>query len=333
MPHPETRRLINAWLKYHGIRPSTVSTTHGGGWLTVTDVLVSQANQLLGASYQLYRNLNTSDTTIRTVSYALPMVLHKHIQMVAPTTYFSSKRVTPQTPLKRSLETAPAPAQSRSGNLETALASRADEVWPDFLYWLYETETYIPSATENNRLAILGLQGQFPSQPDLNMFMELSEEPPTLLHTVPVYGGVNDPNNPRTSMQANTDVQYAAAMAFSTPLIFYSIGGDLAVDAFLPWFANVLDPRQPYIPSTISISYGDYEPNVPEEYAQNVCYLFMHLGSRGVTVLVASGSEGVGPRDCRDDNGNIKFVPEFPSSCTCGVLSPFQSPSTRQSLE
>lgn len=30
--------------------------THGGAWLKVTDVLVSQANELLGASYQLYQH-------------------------------------------------------------------------------------------------------------------------------------------------------------------------------------------------------------------------------------------------------------------------------------
>ena len=321
MPHPDTHQLINAWLEYHDIQPSSVSKTHGGGWLTITDVLVSQANQLLGASYQLYRNLNTSDTTIRTVSYALPAVLHKHIQMVAPTTYFPSKRMNPQTPLKRSLEAAPAQAQSRSGNLATALASRADEVWPVWLYWLYGTEEYVPTATAQNTLAVLGLQDQFPSPQDFALLTEMYREIPTTFTVRYVNGGANNPNNP--SKQANVDTQYAQAMAFSTPLIFYNIGGDLADDAFLPWFAIVLDPTEPHISPTISISYGDYEPNVPEEYAQVVCHLFMRLGSRGVTVLVASGSEGVGPKNCKDDDGNTKFVPEFPSSCACGVLSPF----------
>ena len=321
MPHPDTRQLINAWLKYHGIRPSSVSTTHGGGWLTVTDVLISQANQLLGASYQLYRNSKTSDTIIRTVSYALPAVLHKHIQTVAPTTYFTSKRVTRQTPRKRSLGGAPAQAQSESGNLVTAMASRAVEVWPEFLKWLYETETYEPLATAQNKLAVLGLQDQFMSQGDLNVFLEFFERVPTLEVTVvQINNGVTSEDD--YAKEANTDIQYAAIMAYPTPLTFYSVGGDLAEDAFLRWFYKILDPRQPNIPQTIIISYGDYEENFSWEYADSVCYLFMHLGARGVSVLVASGSDGVGPDDCRDDQGNIKFLPEFPSSCTCGVLSP-----------
>jgi tripeptidyl-peptidase-1 len=68
-PNPDTLELIHAWLEYHGIRSSSISTTHGGGWLTVADMLVSQANKLLGASYQLYRNSKTNDTIVRTVGY------------------------------------------------------------------------------------------------------------------------------------------------------------------------------------------------------------------------------------------------------------------------
>ena len=320
MPHPDTRQLINAWLKYHGIRPSSISTTHGGGWLTVTDVLVSKADQLLDASYRVYRNSETNDTIIRTVGYSLPAALHKHIQTVAPTTYFASKRVTQQLPRRRSPGASPAPAQAQSGSgkLVTALASRADEIWPDFLQWLYETETYVPLATARNELAVLGFQDQFPAQQDLTRFV--SRTGGTAEFTVVrVNNGVIDPNRP--GKQANTDIQYAAAMALSIPIIFYSIGGDLVDDAFLHWFGNILDPGQPNIPQTISMSYGDYEPNLPDDYAWNICLLFIHLGARGISVLVASGSEGVGPRDCRDDDGNIKFVPEFPSSCTCGVLS------------
>lgn len=42
-PGPDKLELIGAWLVHHGIRSSSVSTTHGGAWPTVPDVLVSQA--------------------------------------------------------------------------------------------------------------------------------------------------------------------------------------------------------------------------------------------------------------------------------------------------
>jgi hypothetical protein len=44
-PHPDTLELVNSWVEYHGIPSSSVSTTHGGGWLTFIGVPVSRANE------------------------------------------------------------------------------------------------------------------------------------------------------------------------------------------------------------------------------------------------------------------------------------------------
>ena len=96
-PPPDTLELVCAWFVHHGIRSSSISTTHGGAWPTVTDVLVSQANEL-GTSYRLYRNTKTNEAIIHTVGYALPVVLHSQIQDIAPTTYFISAQVMQQTP-------------------------------------------------------------------------------------------------------------------------------------------------------------------------------------------------------------------------------------------
>ena len=91
-PHPVTLELVGTWLECKGVPPSTISTSHGGGWLTVTGVPVSQANDLLGASYQLYYHAVTNATILRTVSYALPAVLHTHVRTIVPTTAFTSFR-------------------------------------------------------------------------------------------------------------------------------------------------------------------------------------------------------------------------------------------------
>ncbi|SRR6266702_496760 len=74
-PHPETLGLVNSWLKHRGV-PSSISVTPRGGWLTITDVPVSQADNLLGASPRLYWHTGTNETILRTVGYALPALLH-----------------------------------------------------------------------------------------------------------------------------------------------------------------------------------------------------------------------------------------------------------------
>lgn len=49
-----------------------------------------------------------------------------------------------------------------------------------------------------------------------------------------------------------------------------------------------------------------------------MCKLF---AQRGVSDLVPSGDSGVGSGNCGDGSGNNDFIPEFPSTCMCDVLS------------
>ncbi|KAH9054641.1 subtilisin-like protein [Lactarius vividus] len=325
-PHPDTLELVTSWLAHHGVRPSSISMTHGGGWLTVSNVLVSQANDMLGASYQLYRHAKVNETIIRTASYALPDVLHAHIQAVAPTTYFASTRAMRRAPRRRSVGAvaASAEAEAASGNLVTVLSSRAGEVTPSNLRWLYKTFAYVPTAADRNMLGVFGYREQYPSKTDLAMFvthLRSDVQPPSLAtFTVEqVNGGMYDPDNPGS--EANLDVQYASAMAYPTPITFYSIGGiekwsangkPLPGDVDIESLGYLLEKTN--IPQTISISYGTYERNVPLEYARAVCILFAQLGARGVSVLLPAGDDGVG-QNCEDKSGNVRFVPEYPASC------------------
>ncbi|KAH9015224.1 subtilisin-like protein [Lactarius pseudohatsudake] len=327
-PHPDTLELVTSWLAHHGVRPSSISTTRGGAWLTVSNVLVSQADQILGASYQLYRHSKVNDTIIRTVSYALPEVLHAHIQAVAPTTYFASTRTLRQTSHRRSVEAeaALAEAEAVSGKPVTVLSNRDDEVvTPSELRWLYKTFAYVPTAADRNMLGVFGFRGEYPSETDLAVFMthfRSDVRPPSLAtFTVElVNGGGYDPDNPGD--EANLDVQYASAMAYPTPTIFYSIGGlgKWVTNSGEPysgdWWLESLDYllEKTDIPQTISISYGTYERTVPREYTRALCILFAQLGARGVSVLLATGDDGVG-ENCEDDSGNVRFVAEFPASC------------------
>ena len=219
-PHPDTVELVRARLVHHGIRPSSISTTHGGSWLTVTDVPVSQANQLLSASYQLYQNSKTNDTIIRTISYALPKVLHAHIQTVEPTTYFPSTQMR-QTQRRRSI--GDGSAQAGSGKVLTPRL--VPGITPSVLRRLYNASTYAPAAPDKNRIGIFGMNGDYPNQVDLTHFMaEYRSDAIEASFTVEQWnGGRHALHNP--GEWANFGVQYAAAIAHPTPLIFYTCGG------------------------------------------------------------------------------------------------------------
>lgn len=63
----------------------------------------------------------------------------------------------------------------------------------------------------------------------------------------------------------------------------------------------------------ISISYGGDENSMPVNYQRRQCNEIMKLGMQGISVVVASGDDGVAGGDgtCIGPKGRI-FVPDFP---------------------
>ncbi|KAH9062451.1 subtilisin-like protein [Lactarius vividus] len=312
-PRPETLELVNSWLEHRGISSSSISMTHGGDTLMLKAMSVTQANTLLGASYQLYRHVESGETVVRTVGYSLPVALHWHVLSVAPTTTFVSLRTQWQTPRNRSDRA----VKTTSGELATVLSSRAkvDSVTPSFLRWLYETEAYTPNTRGENVLGVVGLLEDYPSQTDLTAFMQKyrSEANDATYTVVAANGGGYDPTHPNE--EANMDIQYAEAMAYPTPHIFYSTGQGPSgrENYYLSWLEYILD--QENIPQTISISYSNEEESIPREFAVYVCLQFAKLGVRGVSVLLASGNDGIGKGTCLRDDGTVRFKPSFPGGC------------------
>lgn len=148
-----------------------------------------------------------------------------------------------------------------------------------------------------------------------------------------VNGGLYNPNSP--GLEATTNVQYAAAMTYPTTLIFYTTGGTFIADDPLLKLVRTLLLLED-MPQTISISYGAYGVNMPMESAGGICYLVSYLGAFGVSVLVSTGDDGVGPGTCKDVYGDVHFIPTFPATCTsdvsCTALNQYASTSTSHSL-
>ena len=313
-PDPDTLKLIGSWLKYHGVAPSNVSTSHGGSWLAVTGVPVLKANDLLGASYQLYWHAGTNETIIRTVGYALPAVLHGLVRTVAPTTFFGSPGTIRQTSRKRT---------------RGAVLSYPKPITPSHLRWLYKTEGYTIAAADKNLLAVTGFHGEYASNDDLTEFMRryrIDAKGPTFDVEEINNGGYNFEN---PGKEANTDMQLAQAMTWPTPHVFYSIGG---LPEFVPDSLQPMNNNEPYldwldymtelqsVPQTISSSYSGNEQTFPPDYARSVCELFGQLGARGVSIIFSSGNQGVGGGDCKKNDGSdvVQFQPTFPPTCTFG---------------
>lgn len=134
------------------------------------------------------------------------------------------------------------------------------------------------------------------------------------------------------NLEGNLDAETILGIVFPTPMEVYNTGGS---PPFVPDLATPTNTNEPYldwlqfmlgletVPQVISTSYGDDEQTVPLSYATAVCNGFARLGARGVSLLFASGDNGVGSNgECVSNDGRntSMFLPIFPGSCVSSPL-------------
>ncbi|KAJ0426609.1 subtilisin-like protein [Aspergillus carlsbadensis] len=66
--------------------------------------------------------------------------------------------------------------------------------------------------------------------------------------------------------------------------------------------------------NVISISYGVAESSLPVRYMRRQCLEYMKLGLQGVSVVMASGNDGVATSFCMGTDRKV-FSPDFPATC------------------
>jgi len=205
---------------------------------------------------------------------------------------------------------------------------------------MYGTLGYTAQAPEKNGIGIVNYNGQSNNRSDLDIFLQLYRKDAAAasaaynFKTEIVYNG-RDQQTPLSAEQVTRmmdfegalDIQAVVGGGFPTPVTAYNVGGKppFRTDAFttsntnepyLDWLHYVM--AQDSLPPVISTSYADNEQTVPESYARRVCNEFAQLGARGISVIFASGDQGVGKDGyClkNDGTGEIKFQPVFPASC------------------
>ncbi|PCH43830.1 family S53 protease-like protein [Wolfiporia cocos MD-104 SS10] len=307
-PSTETVSVVNGWLAENDL--NTTSLTPAGDWLGFK-VTVAQANELFNADFNVYTAESTGKQTIRTLTYSIPAQLEGHLTVVYPTVTFPKtgllKPVFSSVKARRSED-----IRSRSDDVAS---SCADTITPSCLQSLYGIPT--TAATDSsNKLGVSGYDDQYANKADLEQFLQefrpdVSDTTSFSLETLD--GGSNSQDRDDAGVEADLDIQYTVGIATGVPVVFISVGEDNSdgdLDGFLDQINYLLDQDSP--PQTLTTSYGDYEPDIPEDLAYNLCNAYAQLGARGVSLLFASGDGGVSgvqSESCYD------FVPEFPSGC------------------
>lgn len=178
-------------------------------------------------------------------------------------------------------------------------------VTPEVLRVRYNLSASRP-ATGKATQAVAQFLEQYYTPADLTGFIKGCKVATT--QTQPAVIGPNNSSDP--GIEATLDIEYVMGVAPGVPTTFLSTGGREATqEPFLEFLTNL--GAMPTPPDVVSISYADLESSLEPAYAFRVDAEFQKLATRGVTILAASGDDGVGgscgPTGC-------KFEPEFPAS-------------------
>lgn len=274
-------------------------------------------------------------------------ILRSHIDLVSPTTYFRQIRsLTEQTsglhfePLGKDFNPATSMQRLSSSKMQQTnkniaqgqpASCNSTRVSMQCLRDFYETADYKVQKADAQQIGISGFLEEYANYADLSTFLSTQRTDAAKANykfdTVLLGGSTNDQSQPGT--EANLDVQTVAGIGFPIPSTYYSTGGrppfkpdqvtpNNTNEPYTTEFEHLLGLPDSKLPSILSTSYGDDEQTVPIPYQRRVCMEAAALGARGVTVLFASGDNGVGTDGkcvSNDGKNTRKFLPSFPPSC------------------
>jgi len=278
-------RFVEFWIVKNGMKPRV---TLGGEFITVT-ATIGKLEQVLNAKFYNYHSNIQEKTIIRTESYSLPEEVARHVDFVSHTINYP-------------------PIKSRF----LSLPEQSGSVTPQTLFSTYNIQNPTVTNMKSNQSLFEAL-GQDYAPADLTAFQQQYNLPQVNIANVI---GPNDPtqcpNNPNACGEANLDVEYIMAVAQNSPTTYWSIDPN-SVDPFLDWIIALAGTAYP--PLVHSMSYGSIakEDDSHDVYRFNteVC----KLGLRGVTIMIASGDDGVANFLARNNQSACGFSPSWPATC------------------
>jgi len=262
---------------------------------------VAQIEQVFGVELFEFQHGQRKDVMIRRPStdYELPEELVEHVDVIDGLTglpYYQAGQV----PLITGSPIALNDTKRQGGQVVPQL------LWS--YYGVHNRKVESPSATQN----IFASLGQSFSPADLVTWQQKFNLPASVVDKTI---GPNDPSacksNPNNCVENNLDVQQITSTAQQGHTSDWSIPATVN-DIFLYWSQQMA--KDPSPPLVNSISYGSLGPEDPKNDQRRFNVELCKLGLRGVTVMAASGDDGVANFQARNNPGKCGFTPSYPAT-------------------
>lgn len=279
--------IVRGFLEGHGVQALPV--TPNGDFLRAT-VSVAQAEALLGCEYFLMQHGPSGQQAHRTRAYSLPATVAAVVDFVSPTVHLP--------PPPRKLRKLPTPT------VDAPLFGNS----PKHLRELYSVDA--EGLAPSNKMAVTAFIGQKYSKADLHEFWGL--------FCSGIHCGKGDPalvGDATTGVLSGTesmlDIESITGVAGNVTAEFWGFAGkssdNAANEPFMKWLAAVSNTSDADVPKIFSTSYGEDEDSWSLAAATRMNVEFQKAGTRGISLLYASGDEGA---NCKEG----KFVSETPGS-------------------
>lgn len=292
---------VNAFLDQEGIPAIDRQTTPHGEYVTVS-LPASKANTMLGTVFHTFEHRVSAERITRAAQYSVPVA-------VAPFVSFIGQVVTFPAISRKPIFHTMNPRALRGVNGMGCGTGVATPACIDSTYGI-ANNTVATAKSTNSVFETIG-QSYVPS--DVTAF---DSKYNIKGQTVKKVIGPNNPSscssNPNNCVEAELDVQQitAIAQAPSKPITtFWSIPGS---ESFLQWTKAVAADANP--PLVHSISYGEPESDGSASQQKAFDTEVQKLGTMGVSVLVASGDDGVAGSAARGNQGACGFNPSYPAT-------------------
>jgi tripeptidyl-peptidase I len=310
--NPVAHQEVVAYLSEAG---ATVIFSESQGECITARAEVGIWERMLNTKFHSYAKVSPSDPTkwpssamvfSRSDDYSVPIGLDEHIESIMntiqiPVTRYQRDFVGDLAPIKHA-------AKSRFSEASNSYSGWTSPSQIQKRYNVLDASGH-PRATQGALEAF----GQKYCPTDLLAFQNLYDLPRTPVNYT--YGPATYTSAECAAagyticIESNIDIQYLLAMADSPTLHYYSTFNTFAQWAQYAANSGVLPPL------VISISYGDDEKRVSFGETNLFEVSTLKLGVMGVTVLIASGDDGVNTGQTRVNAALCGYAPQYPTAC------------------
>eukprot|EP00656_Telonema_subtile_P024101 TRINITY_DN2595_c0_g2_i1.p1 TRINITY_DN2595_c0_g2~~TRINITY_DN2595_c0_g2_i1.p1 ORF type:complete len:571 (+),score=160.80 TRINITY_DN2595_c0_g2_i1:188-1900(+) len=302
-PAYEHQALVDEWLTQHNV---TRGSATGPNDLVELELSVQQVEAMFGTQVHQYTHSSGISTLRATSGYSLPTRVAPAVTVVGDLTQFPSSQRLPTVTTastastERRLLGGGGGGSGKWANDCTGASSCKGLVTPGVLKTRYKVPTQPTKVSANSTMAVAEFQGQYYDSADLSKFSSGCAISPAVNPARNVGKNVE-----KAGVESLLDIEYITAVANPIPLtVYYS-----AQFSLLNWIKTVGSTENPGW--VHSVSYGnDERQQTSTDYMNQVNVQFQAIGVRGISVLFASGDQGVWGRSGRGS----KFNPDFPGA-------------------